>query len=116
METKVKGTGIHCLGSGRWTVAPGAHVAITFLRHYYAGRGVISKILCRDPMLVEVNVIEVCHDLEVELPNQSGICEGPLNARDVTLYGRPSISDRMLFHSGSTERYSAGRRLQDLRM
>jgi hypothetical protein len=35
---------------------------------YYAGRGVISKILCRDPLLVEVKIIEVSPAIEVEIP------------------------------------------------
>jgi hypothetical protein len=68
MEPKVKNTGIRSGGRGRWTVAPGAHVAITFLGLYYAGREVISKILCRDPLLVEVKIIEVSPAIEVEIP------------------------------------------------
>jgi hypothetical protein len=68
MEPKVKNTGIRSGGNGRWAVAPGAHVAITFLGLYYAGRGVISKILCRDPLLVEVKIIEVSPTIEVEIP------------------------------------------------
>jgi hypothetical protein len=42
MEPKVKYTEIRNGGNGRWVVAPGAHVAITFLGLYYAGRGVMS--------------------------------------------------------------------------
>jgi hypothetical protein len=68
MEPKVKNTGIRSGGNGDWAVAPGAHVAITFLGLYYAGRGVISKILCRDPLLVEVKIIEVSPAIEVEIP------------------------------------------------
>jgi hypothetical protein len=34
----------------------------------YARRGVISKILCRDPLLVEVKIIEVSPAIEVEIP------------------------------------------------
>jgi len=57
-------TEIRYRGPVKWTVAPGAHVAITWAGHYYAGRGVVSKILCRDPFLVEVKVIEVCYALD----------------------------------------------------
>ena len=68
MEPKVKNTKI-CSGSnGRWAVAPSAHVAITFLGLYYAGLGVILKILYQDPLLVEVKVIEVSPVIEVEIP------------------------------------------------
>jgi hypothetical protein len=68
MEPKVKNTETRSGGNGRWAVAPGAHVAITFLGLYYVGRGVISKILCRDPLLVEVKIIEVSPAIEVEIP------------------------------------------------
>jgi hypothetical protein len=43
MEPKVKYTEIRSGGNGRWVVAPSAHVAITFLGLYYAGRGVMSR-------------------------------------------------------------------------
>jgi hypothetical protein len=68
MEAKVENTKIRSGGNGRWVVAPGAHVAITFLGLYYAEWGVISKILCRDPLVVEVKVIEVSPTIEVEIP------------------------------------------------
>jgi hypothetical protein len=68
MEPKMKNTGIRSGGNGKWAVAPGADVAITFLGLYYVGRGVISKILCRDPLLVEVKIIEVSPAIEVEIP------------------------------------------------
>jgi hypothetical protein len=68
MEPKVKNTGIRSGANGKWAVAPGAYVAITFLGLYYAGRGVILKILCRDPLLVEVKIIEVSPAIEVEIP------------------------------------------------
>jgi hypothetical protein len=68
MEPKVKNTKIRSGSNGRWAVAPSAHVAITFLGLYYAGRGVISKILCRDSLLVEVKIIEVSPAIEVEIP------------------------------------------------
>jgi hypothetical protein len=68
MEPKVKNTEIRSVGNGRWAVVPDAHVAITFLGLYYAGRGVISKILYQDPLLVEVKVIEVSFGIEVEIP------------------------------------------------
>jgi hypothetical protein len=64
----VKNTEIRSGGNGRWAVAPGAHVAITFLGLYYARWGVISKILCQDLLLVEVKVIEVSPTIEVEIP------------------------------------------------
>jgi hypothetical protein len=67
MEPKVENTEICCGGNERWVVAPDAHVAITFLRLYYAGWEVISKILCQDPLLVEVKVIEVSLANEVEI-------------------------------------------------
>jgi hypothetical protein len=68
MEPKVKNTEIRSGGNGRWAVAPGTHVAITFLGLYYARWGVISKILCWDPLLVEVKIIEVSPAIEVEIP------------------------------------------------
>jgi hypothetical protein len=68
MEPKVKNTGIRSGGNGRWAVAPGAHVAITFLGLCYAGRGVVSKILCWDLLLVEIKIIEVSPTIEVEIP------------------------------------------------
>jgi hypothetical protein len=49
-------------------VVPDAHVAIIFLGLYYAGRGVISKILCRNPLLVEIKIIKVSPAIEVEIP------------------------------------------------
>jgi hypothetical protein len=68
MEPKVMNTRIRTSDNGRWAVAPRAHVAITFLGLYYAGRGVISKILYRDSLLVEVKIIEVSPAIEVEIP------------------------------------------------
>jgi hypothetical protein len=43
-------------------------VAITFLEHYYTGQGVISKVLYRDPLLIEVKVLEVSPAIEVDIP------------------------------------------------
>lgn len=60
----MKKSDIRYRGPAQWTVAPGTHVAITWAGLYYAGRGVISKILCRDPFLVEVKVIDVCYALD----------------------------------------------------
>ena len=69
MEPKVKNTEIRSGGNGRWVVAPDAYVAITFLGFYYAKWGMILKILCQDPLLVEVKVIEVFPTIQVEIPN-----------------------------------------------
>ena len=68
MEPKVNNTKIRTGGSGRWAVAPGAHVAITFWGLYYARRGVILKILCQHLLLVEIKIIEVSLAIEVEIP------------------------------------------------
>jgi hypothetical protein len=38
------------------------------LGHYCTGRGVILKVLCRDPLLVEVKVLEVSPAIEVDIP------------------------------------------------
>jgi hypothetical protein len=85
MEFKFMRTFTHSGGSGRWIVAPGTHVAITFLGHYYPRWGVISKVLCRDPLLVEVKVFEVSPVIEVDIPFPIGDLQyiSPCAGRDV---------------------------------
>jgi hypothetical protein len=55
-------------GSVRWTVRRGVEMAITFLGQYNAGRGVITKIRCRDPLFFKVKFYEVFFSIEVNIP------------------------------------------------
>ena len=54
--------------SGSWIVRPRIEVAITLLREYYAGRGVVIRFTNIDPLLVLVSVIEVSDALDMLIP------------------------------------------------
>jgi hypothetical protein len=54
--------------SSNWTICEGVEVALTFLRQYYAGRGVVVRVISIDPLLVLVSVIEVSDAIEIPLP------------------------------------------------
>ena len=44
--------------SGRWTITRGRIVAVTLAGLYYAGRGRVIAVTCRDPILVRIVLLE----------------------------------------------------------
>jgi hypothetical protein len=54
--------------SGSWTIREGVEVALTFLRQYYTGRGVVVRVTSTDILLVLISVIEVSDAIEIPLP------------------------------------------------
>ena len=44
--------------SGRWTITRGRIVAVTLAGLYYAGRGRVVVVTCRDPILVHIVLLE----------------------------------------------------------
>ena len=44
--------------SGRWTITRGRIVAVTLVGLYFAGRGRVVAVTCRDPILVRIVLLE----------------------------------------------------------
>ena len=55
--------------SGRWTITRGRIVAVTLAGLYFAGRGRVVAVTCRDPILVHIVLLESSPTIEgVKLP------------------------------------------------
>ena len=55
--------------SGRWTITRGRIVAVTLAGLYYAGRGRVIAVTCRDPILVRIILLESSPAIEgIKLP------------------------------------------------
>jgi hypothetical protein len=54
--------------SDSWTICQGVEVAITFLREYYVGRGVVIRVTNTNQLLVLVSIIEVSDSIEIAIP------------------------------------------------
>ena len=55
--------------SGRWTIIRGRIVAVTLAGLYYAGRGRVVVVTCRDPILVRIVLLELSPAIEgIKLP------------------------------------------------
>ena len=55
--------------SGRWTITCGRIVAVTLAGLYFAGRGRVVAVTCRDPILVRIVLLESSSTIEgIKLP------------------------------------------------
>ena len=55
--------------SGRWTIICGRIVVVTLVGLYYAGRGRVVAVTCRDPILVHIVLLESSPTIEgIKLP------------------------------------------------
>ena len=55
--------------SGRWMITRGRIVVVTFVGLYFAGRGQVVAVTCRDPILVRIILLESCPAIErIKLP------------------------------------------------
>ena len=55
--------------SGRWTITRGRIVAVTLVGLYFAGRGRVVAVTCRDPILVRIVLLESSPTIEgIKLP------------------------------------------------
>ena len=55
--------------SRRWTITRGRIVAVTLVGLYYAGRGRVLAVTCRDPILVRIVLLESSPAIEgIKLP------------------------------------------------
>ena len=55
--------------SGRWTITRGRIVAVTLASLYYAGRGRVVAVTCKDPILVRIVLLELSPAIEgIKLP------------------------------------------------
>ena len=55
--------------SGRWMITCGRIVAVTLASLYFAGRGRVVVVTCRDPILVQIVLLESSPSIEgIKLP------------------------------------------------
>ena len=55
--------------SGRWTITRGRIVVVTLAGLYFAGRGRVVAVICRDPILVQMVLLELSLTIEgIKLP------------------------------------------------
>ena len=55
--------------SGRWTITRGRIVAMTLAGLYFAGRGRVIAVTCRDPILIRIVLLESSPMVEgIKLP------------------------------------------------
>ena len=55
--------------SGRWTITRGRIVAVTLAGLYFASRGRVVAVTCRDPILVQIVLLESSPAIEgIKLP------------------------------------------------
>ena len=55
--------------SGRWTITCGRIIAVILAGLYFAGRGRVVAVTCRDPILVRIILLESCPAIEgIKLP------------------------------------------------
>ena len=61
--------------SGRWTITRGRIVAVTLAGLYFAGRGRVVAVICRNPILVRIVLLESSPTIEgIKLPfSKSGL-------------------------------------------
>jgi len=56
-------------GSGRWKMRKGVVLALTHAGLYYArSRAVLNRVVSRDPLLLDVHVLDISYTIEIILP------------------------------------------------